>query len=105
MMMQMKLFLVLAWVALIATVSVSAQEQGLRGQQPEAMEEMGAVDEQQDERDLAYNGNSRRDWSGRGNVGYGSGYGTSGYSSSSYGSGYGSSGYGSSGYGSSGYGG
>merc|ERR1719491_825555 len=95
-MMKMNLLLVLAWVALIATVSVSAKDQGLR------------------DRDLAYGygtGYGRRGYGGYGGVapnrvvvlgtgsnGYGSGYG--GYGRG-YGSGYG--GYGS-GYGS-GYGG
>merc|ERR1719491_2699873 len=125
-MMKMNLFLVLAtWVALIATVSVSARElRGPRGlevhnAQPDAadyfegeenllsleeMEEMGL--EEEDQRDLtdAYGYGSSGYGGGRasiiGNVfstGYGSGYG--GYGR---GSGYGSSGYG---YGSSGYGG
>merc|ERR1719491_733357 len=101
--MKMNLFLVLAWVALIATVSVSAKDQGLRGRElkahnepdasdhfegeenllsPEEMEEMG-LDEQ--DRDLARRG---------GYGGYGSGYGGYGGYGSGYGSGYGTSGYG-----------
>merc|ERR1719491_2289414 len=127
----MNLLLVLAWVALIATVSVSAKDQGLRGREleahneqpdasehfegeenllsPEEMEEMG-LDEEQDERDLSlsYGTGYGRGVSGSytGLAGYGSGYG--GYGRG-YGSGYGGygrnygNGYGTSGYGS-GYG-
>merc|ERR1719491_669201 len=121
MMMKMNLLLVVAWVALIATVSVSAKDQGLRGRDleahnepdasehfegeenllsPEEMDEMGL--EEQDERDLSLSYGT-----GYGRGGYGSGYGSSGGVSGSYtglagyGSGYG--GYGR-GYGS-GYGG
>merc|ERR1719491_2700625 len=129
----MNLLLVLAWVALIATVSVSAKDQGLRGRDlevhnepdaseyfegeenllsPEEMDEMGL--EEQEERDLSlsYGTGYGRGGYGSGYGGYGSGYGTSGYGSGygsggrNYGNGYGSSGYGGygSGYGSSGYG-
>merc|ERR1719491_1508832 len=126
MMMKMNLFLVLAWVALIATVSVSASLRGRDLEAPDAaehfegelsLEEMEDMDlEEQEDRDLArrsrggyggyntgYNGYGNGGYSSNsaGYGGYGSGYGsTSGYGSSGYGSGYGSSGYGtSSGYG------
>merc|ERR1719491_1176879 len=109
--MKMNLLLVLAWVALIATVStcVSASLRGRDLEAPDAaehfegelsleeMEDMGQLDEQED-RDLARRGNY-----GNYNTGY-NGHGNGGYSSNSagyggYGSGYGStSGYGS-GYG------
>merc|ERR1719162_694944 len=129
--MKMNLLLVLAWVALIATVSVSAKDHGLRSRDleahnepdasdhfegeenllsPEEMEEMG-LDEQ--DRDLSYSYGNGYGRSGApvylagapvylaGTSGYGSGYG--GYGR---GSGYGSSGYGGygSGYGTNGYG-
>merc|ERR1719491_2529310 len=122
-MMKMNLFLVLAtWVALIATVSVSAKDQGLRGRdlevhnEPDAsdyfegeenllsleeMDEMGL--EEEDQRDLT-------DAYGYGNSGYGGGRASiiGNVFSTGYGSGYGGygrgSGYGSAGYGS-GYGG
>merc|ERR1719491_1065370 len=130
-MMKMNLFLVLAWVALIATVSTSVSA-SLRGRDLEApdaaehfegelsleeMEDMG-LDEQQEDRDLARRGRGgyggyNTGYNGYGNGGYssnaayggyGSGYGsTSGYGSGYGGYGRGSSGYGS-GYGSSGYG-
>merc|ERR1719491_1155954 len=127
----MNLLLVLAWVALIATVSVSAKDQGLRGRDlevhnepdaseyfegeenllsPEEMDEMGL--EEQEERDLSlsYGTGYGRGVSGSytGLAGYGSGYGGYGRNygngyGRNYGNGYGSSGYGS-GYGTSGYG-
>merc|ERR1719148_659628 len=127
----MNLLLVLAWAAIIATVSVSAKDQGLRGRdlevhnEPDAsdyfegeenllsleeMEDMGL--EEEDQRDLtdAYGYGSSGYGGGRiiGNVfpassGYGRGNGY-GYGSTGYGSGYGGYGRGN-GYGSSGYGG
>merc|ERR1719148_519385 len=118
----MNLLLVLAWAAIIATVSVSAKDQGLRGRELEVHNEPDASDyfegeenllsleemedmglEEEDQRDLtdAYGYGS----SGYGRGGYG---GRGGYLgnvfSSGYGSGYGGYGRGS-GYGSSGYGG
>merc|ERR1719491_362763 len=130
--MKMNLFVLTTWVALIATVSVSAKDQGLRGRDLEVHNEPDAADyfegeenllsleemedmglEEEDQRDLtdAYgygNGYGRGGYGGRGgylgNV-FSSGYG-SGYGGYGRGSGYGSSGYGGygSGYGSSGYG-
>merc|ERR1712238_324145 len=109
-------FVVAAWVALLATVSVSAKDQqGLRGGQHRALE---VHNEQPDETAAAeydyFEGSEEeeflsleemdemgldeedRDLQGPiGKSGYGSGYGSSGYGSSGYGSGYG--GYGSSG--------
>merc|ERR1719491_1104109 len=116
MMMKMNLLLVLAWVALIATVSVSAKDQGLRGREleahnepdasehfdgeenllsPEEMDEMGLEEEDRDLSAYSYGtGYGRGGYGGRGGVsgsytglaGYGSGYG--GYGRG-YGSGYG----------------
>merc|ERR1719491_2407697 len=102
MMMKMNLFLVLAWVALIATVStsVSASIRGRDLEAPDAaehfegelsLEEMEDMDlEEQEDRDLARRG---RGGYGGYNTGY-NGYGNGGYSSNSnagygYGSGYG----------------
>merc|ERR1719491_2906103 len=109
MMMKMNLFLVLAWGALLATVSTSVSA-SLRGRDLEAsdaaehfegelsLEEMENMDmEEQEDRDLARRG--RGGYGGYGvNTGY-NGYVNGGYSSNAgyggYGSGYGSSaGYG-----------
>merc|ERR1712238_300018 len=134
MMLKMNLFFVVAaWVALLATVSVSAtDQQGLRGgqhralevhnEQPDAAEYFEGSEEEEEflsleereemgldaeDRDLAYNGygnGSGRFHSGGVRGGYG---GRGGYlRGNGYGNGYGSSGYGSGygGYSSSGYG-